>query len=72
MIVAGNHKPALRNVDEAIRRRLHLIPFTVTIPEDERDETLPVALKEEWAGILQWAIEGCLDWQEGAGIISCS
>jgi putative DNA primase/helicase len=32
LVVAGNHKPGLRNVDEAIRRRLHLIPFTVTIP----------------------------------------
>ena len=36
LLVAGNHKPALRSVDEAIRRRLHLIPFTVTIPSAER------------------------------------
>ena len=32
LIIAGNHKPGLRSVDEAIRRRFHLIPFTVTIP----------------------------------------
>ena len=32
LIIAGNHKPSLRSVDEAIRRRFHLIPFAVTIP----------------------------------------
>ncbi|MFN7882906.1 MAG: phage/plasmid primase, P4 family, partial [bacterium] len=31
LVVAGNHKPSIRNVDEAMKRRLHLIPFTVTI-----------------------------------------
>ena len=39
--IAGNHKPGLRGVDEAIRRRFHLIPFNVTISAAERDETLP-------------------------------
>ncbi|MGH9510184.1 MAG: phage/plasmid primase, P4 family, partial [Terriglobales bacterium] len=63
LVVAGNHKPGLRNVDEAIRRRLHLIPFTVTIPESERDKDLPEKLKAEWPGIMAWAIEGCLAWQ---------
>lgn len=37
LIIAGNHKPGLRSVDEAIRRRFHLIPFTVTIPPAERE-----------------------------------
>lgn len=63
LIVAGNHKPGLRNVDEAIRRRLHLIPFTVTIGEQERDPDLCEKLKTEYPGILKWAIEGCLAWQ---------
>lgn len=40
LFVAGNHKPGLRSVDEAIRRRLNLIPFTVTIPPQERDVEL--------------------------------
>jgi len=31
-MIVGNHKPSLSSVDEAIRRRFHLVPFTVTIP----------------------------------------
>jgi len=63
LLIAGNHKPGLRGVDEAIRRRLHLIPFNVTIPESQRDPKLFEKLKSEWSGILQWAVDGCLEWQ---------
>lgn len=64
LVVAGNHKPALRAVDEAIRRRFHLVPFAVTIPPEERDHTLTDQLREEAPGILAWMIRGCLEWQE--------
>ena len=64
LVIAGNHKPGLRSVDEAIRRRFHLIPFTVTIPPAERDLDLSSKLQAEAAGILAWAIEGCLEWQQ--------
>jgi len=64
LLIAGNHKPGLRNVDEAIRRRLHLIPFTVTINEQDRDPDLSEKLKLEYPGILRWGIDGCLAWQE--------
>jgi putative DNA primase/helicase len=63
LVVAGNHRPGLRTVDEAMRRRFNLLPFTVTIPPKERDGELGEKLKAEWPGILQWAIEGCLAWQ---------
>ncbi|HEY1864243.1 MAG TPA: phage/plasmid primase, P4 family [Roseiarcus sp.] len=63
LVIAGNHKPSLRSVDEAIRRRFHMIPFAVTIPVDERDVELVEKLKAEWPGILAWLIEGCLEWQ---------
>jgi putative DNA primase/helicase len=63
LIIAGNHKPGLRSVNEAIRRRLNLVPFTVTIPPEERDKELIEKLKGEWPGILRWMIEGCLEWQ---------
>lgn len=64
VMIAGNHKPSIESVGEAIRRRLHYIPFSVTIPEAERDPDLVVKLQAEWPGILQWAVEGCLQWQK--------
>ncbi len=33
LFIAGNHKPGLRSVNEAMRSRFRLLPFTVTIPE---------------------------------------
>lgn len=63
LVIAGNHKPSIRNVDEAMKRRLHLIPFTVTIPPAKRDGKLTEKLLAERDGILAWAIEGCLAWQ---------
>lgn len=63
LVIAGNHKPAIRNVDEAMKRRLHLIPFTVTIPPERRDAQLTDKLLAERDGILAWAVEGCLAWQ---------
>jgi putative DNA primase/helicase len=63
LIIAGNHKPSLRSVDEAIRRRFHLIPFSITIPPEERDPDLAEKLKDERPAILAWLIEGCLEWQ---------
>ena len=58
----GNKKPKLQSVDEGIKRRLRLIPFTVTIPEKERDSTLGEQLKAEWPGILAWMIQGTGLW----------
>jgi putative DNA primase/helicase len=63
LVIAGNHKPAIRNVDEAMKRRMHLIPFTVTIPPERRDLTLTDKLLAERDGILAWALAGCLQWQ---------
>ena len=63
LVVAGNHKPAIRNIDEAMKRRLHLIPFTITVPPERRDKHLQQKLLAERDGILAWAVQGCLDWQ---------
>ena len=63
LFITGNHKPRLDNVDEAMRHRLMLVPFTVHIPPEERDLDLPRKLEAEWPAILRWCIEGCLEWQ---------
>lgn len=62
LVIAGNHKPRLATVDEAIRRRLHLVPFEVHIPEGRRDLDLGEKLAAEHAGILAWAVRGCLEY----------
>jgi P4 family phage/plasmid primase-like protien len=64
LALAGNHKPSLRSVNEAVRRRLQMIPFTVTIPVSERDPELRDKLKAEWPGILASFVEGCREWQK--------
>jgi putative DNA primase/helicase len=63
LFICGNHKPQLSSVDEAMRRRLLLVPFTVQIPPAERDPQLTDKLKVEWAAILRWMVEGCIEWQ---------
>lgn len=59
-----NHKPEIRGQDNAIWRRIRLIPFNVTIPEKEQDKNLADKLEKELAGILTWAVQGCIEWQE--------
>lgn len=63
LFIAGNNMPSFRGVDEAIRARVVLVPFTVTIPPERRDKHLADKLKDEAPQILQWAIEGALQWQ---------
>jgi putative DNA primase/helicase len=65
LFLAGNHKPIVRGDDEGIWRRIRLVPWTVTIPEAERDTSLPEKLRAELPGILAWAVRGCLAWQRG-------
>jgi putative DNA primase/helicase len=62
--ISGNHRPRLRSVGKAMRRRVKMIPFKVTIPEGERDIGFAGKLKDEWPGILNWMIEGVAEWLE--------
>jgi len=60
----ANHKPIIRGTDNAIWNRLHLIPFTVTIPKAEQDRNLLEKLKDEADAILAWAVYGARRWYE--------
>ncbi len=59
-----NHKPSIRGTDHAIWRRIRLIPFNVEIEEDKINRNLVKELEEELPGILNWAVKGCLKWQQ--------
>jgi P4 family phage/plasmid primase-like protien len=60
----GNHKPVIKGTDEGIWRRIHLIPFTYTIPKEKRKDKniLMRSFKKEFAGIFNWAMEGLKDY----------
>lgn len=56
--MATNHRPVIRGTDTGIWRRIHLIPFTVQIPEEQVDKKLKDKLLCEAEGILCWCVEG--------------
>lgn len=61
--MATNHKPTIRGTDLGIWRRIHIIPFTVTIPEEVVDKNLPFKLIQELPDILAWIVEGYRLWK---------
>jgi putative DNA primase/helicase len=69
LMLATNHRPKISETTHAIWRRIKLIPFTVTIPEEEQIKDLPKRLRAEYPGILAWCVRGCLDWKKnGLGV----
>lgn len=68
IFMATNHKPIIKGTDHAIWRRIRLVPFEVSIPEEKQDKELAEKLEMEMPGILNWALQGCMEWQqEGLG-----
>ncbi len=66
--LATNHRPEIRGTDNAIWRRIRLVPWSVVVPPAERDRKLPEKLRAELPGILAWVVRGCLEWRrEGLG-----
>ena len=64
LFLTTNHKPEIRGTDNAVWRRIRLVPFEVTIPEEQQDKELPAKLRAELPGILAWGVRGCLGWQK--------
>jgi putative DNA primase/helicase len=73
--LSTNHRPEIRGTDPAIWDRLRLIPFGVRVWDPDLDgpapstgpvvdKTLLATLQSELPGILNWAIAGCLAWQQ--------
>jgi putative DNA primase/helicase len=61
VILSGNNEPIIKDTTNAAWRRLKKIPFVVTIPNpvDGFEDTLT----DELPGILNWMIQGCLNWK---------
>lgn len=62
--VMGNHKPVIKGTDGGIWRRVRLIPFTQKFEGDKDDRQMEDKLAAEASGILNWAVRGCLLWQQ--------
>jgi P4 family phage/plasmid primase-like protien len=61
LLFAGNNRPTLTKLDDAMRRRFHMVPFLIK-PKTPNNR-LTAQLEQELPAILQWAIEGALEWQ---------
>lgn len=69
LLLMGNHTPSLRSVDEAIQSRFRIIEFSYFFPPEERDPHFGDKLRAEWPRILNWMVQGCLEWQDaGLGL----
>ena len=58
--MAANDRPQVDGTDEAVWRRIRMVPFAVTIPPEQRDPYLIAKLLQERDGILRWIVDGCL------------
>jgi putative DNA primase/helicase len=61
--LAFNHRPVVADASHGFWRRVHLIPFARQF-NPQAEPNLEGTLRAEAPGILAWAIQGCLDWQE--------
>jgi putative DNA primase/helicase len=61
--LATNNLPTISGTDDAIWRRIMVIPFPVTIPLAERDQKLGDRLANELPGICNWAMQGLREWR---------
>jgi putative DNA primase/helicase len=64
MWISTNHLPRIQDQSFALWRRVRKIPFDVQFTDDQCDPQLKEKLWQERDGILLWAIQGFLDWQE--------
>lgn len=63
--MSTNHMPKINNDDEGIWRRVRKIPFKYKFVDGDKDVNFfENKLIPEMSGILNWAIEGCLKWQQ--------
>lgn len=71
-LIFGNNRPMLRVVDEALKARLHVVPFKANFSGDAGDPEMPKKLREEAPQILQWLIDGHELWVEDGTLRRCT
>ncbi|QJD91686.1 DNA primase [Duganella dendranthematis] len=67
-LVLGNHLPLIRDHSTGFWRRWDVVPFNITISEENRDPILAERIIEnELGGVLTWALEGLIRLQKRGG-----
>lgn len=69
LTISGNYRPEIKGNDEGIWRRVQLVPWAVTVPQDRIDRQLGDKLKAEASGILNWLLDGLRDWLDHGLIV---
>ena len=65
LLIAGNAEPSLRTVDDAMLRRVLIVPMNNKISSSERiDNLAELIIEEEGHAVLQWMVEGAAEWAE--------
>jgi len=62
--LAVNHKPVVKDTTKGMWRRVHFIPFSVTIDDQHIDKHLGDKLAAEAEGIFAWLVQGCISWYQ--------
>jgi len=59
--ISGNKKPALKGIDEAVRRRFLVATFVLRLtPDTVRTDLEQVFIREEGPAIMRWIIDGAV------------
>lgn len=66
-ILVTQNLPRITETTDAIWDRVQLVSWPYRITDEEQNSHLLDELRSEWPGILNWLIEGCLNWQKGGG-----
>jgi putative DNA primase/helicase len=64
LVIRTNAEPQFDGSDSGMQRRIKKIPFVHIITEQAKDASLQEKLKNEAAGILNWALTGLQDYQK--------
>lgn len=67
LFLAANDQPPARDDDDALWRRVKVVPFTVALPPTERDPGVKLTLcnpKDAGPAVLAWVIAGSVAWGE--------
>lgn len=58
LMANANKLPLFKDRTKGMLRRIYVIPMEVEIPEIRQDKSLPLKLRDERSGILNWMLDG--------------